>query len=97
MRILLHVVYNNCYNKISELTNVPEWSVRNVKYETHIRFENYTAVVNEVSYGNRVYLIRNGHGTCAIIDIKELDELDKQKALNQLLIKLQGGGINVSI
>lgn len=50
---------------------------------------NYTAVVNEVSYGNRVYLTRNGHGTCAIIDMKELDDLDKQKALNQLLLKLR--------
>ena len=50
---------------------------------------NYTAVVNEVSYGNRVYLTRNGHGSCAIIDMQELDELDKQKALNQLLLKLQ--------
>jgi len=34
--------------------------------------------VNEVSYGNRVYLTRNGHGSCAIIDMQELDELDKQ-------------------
>ena len=50
---------------------------------------NYTSVVNEVSYGNRVYLTRNGHGSCAIIDMQELDELDKQKALNQLLLKLQ--------
>ena len=51
--------------------------------------KNYTAVVNEVSYENRVYLTRNGHGSCAIIDMQELDELDKQKALNQLLLKLQ--------
>lgn len=51
--------------------------------------KNYTAVVNEVSYGNRVYLTRDGHGSCAIIDMQELDELDKQKALNQLLLKLQ--------
>lgn len=50
---------------------------------------NYTAVVNEVSYGNRVYLTRNGHGSCAIIDMQELDELDKLKSLNQLLLKLQ--------
>ena len=26
---------------------------------------------------------------CAIIDMQELDELDKQKSLNQLLLKLQ--------
>lgn len=51
--------------------------------------KNYTAVVNEVSYGNRVYLTRNGRGSYAIIDMQELDELDKQKALNQLLFKLQ--------
>lgn len=50
--------------------------------------KNYTAVINEVSYGNRVYLTRNGHGQCAIIDMKELDELDKQKALYQLMNKL---------
>lgn len=49
---------------------------------------NYTAVVNEVTYGNRVYLARNGHGSCAIIDMKELDELDQQKAMYQLLLKL---------
>lgn len=59
----------------------------NIKPISDLR--NYTSVVNEVSYGNRVYLIRNGHGSCAIIDMKELDELDKQKALNQLLLKLQ--------
>lgn len=59
----------------------------NIKPISDLR--NYTAVVNEVSYGNRVYLTRNGHGTCAIVDMKELDELDKQKALNQLLTKLQ--------
>lgn len=33
-----------------------------------------------------MYLTRNGHGQCAIIDMKELDELDKQKALYQLMI-----------
>lgn len=59
----------------------------NIKPISDLR--NYTSVLNEVSYGNRVYLTRNGHGSCAIIDMKELDELDKQKALNQLLLKLQ--------
>ena len=59
----------------------------NIKPISDLR--NYTSVVNEVTYGNRVYLTRNGHGSCAIIDMKELDELDKQKALNQLLLKLQ--------
>lgn len=59
----------------------------NIKLISDLR--NYTSVLNEVSYGNRVYLTRNGHGSCSIIDMKELDELDKQKALNQLLLKLQ--------
>lgn len=58
----------------------------NIKPISDLR--NYTAVINEVAYGNRVYLTRNGHGQCAIIDMKELDELDKQKALNRLLSKL---------
>ena len=44
-----------------------------------------TAVLNEVAYGNRVYLTRNGHGQCAIIDMKELDELDKMIALRGLM------------
>ncbi len=59
----------------------------NIKPISDLR--NYTAVVNEVSYGNRVYLTRNGHGPYAIIDMQKLDELDKQKALNQLLLRLQ--------
>ena|GEM_PF-36546 len=59
----------------------------NIKPISDLR--NYTAVMNEVTYGNRVYLTRNGHGSCAIIDIEELDELDKMKALNKLLLKLQ--------
>lgn len=59
----------------------------NIKPISDLR--NYTAVINEVSYGNRVYLTRNGHGSCAIIDMQELDELDKQKALNQLLLNIE--------
>lgn len=58
----------------------------NIKPISDLR--NYTSVLNEVAYGNRVYLTRNGHGQCAIIDMKELDELDKQKALNKLMLKL---------
>lgn len=41
----------------------------NIKPISDLR--NYTAVINEVTYGKRVYLTRNGHGQCAIID-KEL-------------------------
>lgn len=59
----------------------------NIKPISDLR--NYTSVINEVTYGNRVYLTRNGHGSCAIIDMKELDELDKQKAMNELLLKLR--------
>lgn len=59
----------------------------NIKPISDLR--NYTAVINEVSYGNRVYLTRNGHGSCAIIDMQELDELDEQKALNQLLLNTE--------
>lgn len=50
--------------------------------------KNYTAIVNQVSYGNRVYLTKNGHGQYAIIDMKELDELDRQRALLNLMGKL---------
>ena len=59
----------------------------NIKPVSDLR--NYTAVINEVTYGNRVYLTRNGHGTCAIIDMKELDELDQQKALYQLMLRMK--------
>ena len=60
----------------------------NIKPISDLR--NYTAVINEVTYGNRVYLTRNGHGQCAIIDMKELDELDKLKALHTLMNKIMG-------
>ena len=46
----------------------------NIKPISDLR--NYTTVINEVTYGNRVYLTRNGHGQGAILDMKELDELD---------------------
>lgn len=67
----------------------------NIKPLSDLR--NYTAVVDEVSYGNRVYLTGNGHSSYAIIDMKELDELDKQKALNELLLKLQDAEKSVTI
>ncbi len=65
----------------------------NIKPISDLR--NYTEVINEVTYGNRVYLTRNGHGQCAIIDIKELDELDRQKALYQLMSKLNDAEISI--
>ena len=57
--------------------------------------KNYTSIVNEVSYGNRVYFTKNGHGTCALGDMAELDELDKQKALLQLMTKLAEAKVSV--
>lgn len=65
----------------------------NIKPISDLR--NYTAVINEVTYGNRVYLTRNGHGQCAIIDMKELDELDKMRALNKLMGKLNEAEISI--
>ena len=65
----------------------------NIKPISDLR--NYTEVINEVTYGNRVYLTRNGHGQCAIIDMKELDELDRQKALYQLMSKLNDAEISI--
>ncbi len=49
---------------------------------------NYTNVLKEVKYGERVYLTRNGVGECAIINMKELDELDKMYALRALVSDL---------
>lgn len=65
----------------------------NIKSISDLR--NYTAVINEVAYGNRVYFTRNGHGQCAIIDMRELDELDKQKALYQFMSKLNEAEISI--
>ena len=65
------------------------------KIRTISDLRNYTTVINEVTYGNRVYLTRNGHGQCAIIDMKELDELDKQKALYTLMSKLNEAEVSI--
>ena len=55
----------------------------NIKPISDLR--NYTSVLKEVKYGERVYLTRNGVGECAIINMKELDELDKMVALRGLM------------
>ena len=57
--------------------------------------KNYTSILNEVSYGNRIYLTKNGHGQCALVDMAELDELDNQKALLQLMSKLAEAKVSV--
>lgn len=58
----------------------------NIKPISELR--NYTSVLNEVTYGNRVYLTKNGYGQCVIIDMQELDELDKLNAMHKLVAKL---------
>lgn len=40
-------------------------------------------------------LLVMGTGQCAIIDMQELDELDKQKALNKLMSKLNDAEISI--
>ena len=61
----------------------------NIKPISDLR--NYTSVLKEVKYGERVYLTRNGVGECAIINMKELDELDKMVALRGLkMVALRG-------
>ena len=59
----------------------------NIKPISDLR--NYTDVLKEVTYGERVYLTRNGHGEFAILNMQELDELDKKVALVKLFSDLQ--------
>ncbi len=51
----------------------------NIKPISDLR--NYTSVVSEVKYGSRVYLTKNGHGNITMIDMHELDEIEKELAL----------------
>ncbi|MCR4728011.1 MAG: type II toxin-antitoxin system prevent-host-death family antitoxin [Lachnospiraceae bacterium] len=52
---------------------------------------NYNAVIGKVSYGNPVYLTKNGRGDCAIVDMKELDEL---RAIKSLFSELEKGEVS---
>lgn len=52
---------------------------------------NYKAVLDQVSYGNPVYLTKNGRGDVAIVNIKELDEL---RALKSLFSELEKGEVS---
>ncbi len=52
---------------------------------------NYTSVVNEVKYSSRVYLTKNVHGQIVMIDMKELDEMEKQIALYQFQLEMDRG------
>lgn len=54
----------------------------------------YNAVIGQVSYGNPVCLTKNGRGDCAIIDIRELDEL---RAIKGLFSELEKGEASVSL
>ncbi len=56
----------------------------------------YSGIVNSVSYGNRVYLTKNGVGKCAMVDMRELEDLDKQKAVLKLMTKLTEARASVS-
>ena len=57
--------------------------------------KNYPSIVNQVTYGNRIYLTKNGHGQCVLIDQAELEELDRHKALLSLMSKLNEAKISV--
>ncbi len=61
----------------------------NIKPISELR--NYTNVVKEVSYGNRVYLTKNGHGQIAMINMQELDDLEKQLALYRFKYEMEKG------
>ena len=52
---------------------------------------NYTNVVNNVKYGSRVYLTKNGHGQIAMINMKELDEMEKELALYRFKLEMERG------
>ena len=52
----------------------------------------YNAVIGQVSYGNPVCLTKNGIGDCALIDIRELDEL---RAIKSLFSELEKGEASV--
>ena len=58
----------------------------NIKPLSDLR--NYTEVLNEVSYGNCVYLTKNGRGCAAIVDMRELDE---QRAVKELYAAVAKG------
>lgn len=61
----------------------------NIKPISELR--NYTNVVKEVSYGSRVYLTKNGHGQIAMINMQELDDLEKQLALYRFKYEMEKG------
>ena len=67
----------------------------NIKPISDLR--NYTSVVKEVNYGSRVYLTKNGHGQIALINMQELDDLEKQLALYKFQVEMQKGEQSVAM
>ncbi len=61
----------------------------NIKPISELR--NYNSVIKEVKYGSRVYLTKNGHGHIALINMQELDELEKQLALYKFKLEMEKG------
>lgn len=49
---------------------------------------NYKQVLDEVSFGHRVHLTKNGSGSVVLIDEKELEMLDNMAAKMTMLEKL---------
>ena len=52
---------------------------------------NYSNVVKEVKYGSRVYLTKNGHGQIVMINMKELDKLEKELAFYRFKLEMEQG------
>ena len=52
---------------------------------------NYTKVVNNVKYGNRVYLTKHGYDQVTMINSKELDEIEKELALYRFKLEMEKG------
>ena len=67
----------------------------NIKPISELR--NYTNVVKEVSYGSRVYLTKNGHGQIALINMQELDDIEKQLALYKFQVEMWKGEQSIAM
>lgn len=52
---------------------------------------NYSAVLQDVAFGEPVYLTKNGRGCYAIVDITEQEEYEKTKAALRLMCELDKG------
>lgn len=50
---------------------------------------NYTDLLKTVTYGNRIYLTRNGKGEYVLLTMDELDDIESRLARFQLLLKLE--------